>query len=1109
MSFSISSNTNGIDGPSWKLDRVFGRENESKVLCDLADQRSNEQRVVVLHGAAGSGKSTLIRSQPWQDKGWLLATGKFDQLRHGEPFSAVVHAVNKIVNAWVNQNNANQVCQMSAFREILNEHKEVLGHVLPQAYLAAMEEPGSSDQNNSLKVPKKHEKDSVITVKQDKGLIDCLNASIVRVLQFLCKTLNVVLFIDDIQWADASSLELIRVMACGTVGRVKNLIFAISYRDEEVDEEHSVTKLMREIKSLDEEIMQKVHMINVVNLDVEDVNCLVASICMQDTNETFPLSKVIHEKTAGNPFFVTQFLLMLRQENFLTYSFSSFKWEWGDVDKLASAAHVSENVADVVGNSLKLMPNSTRVAVEVAACLGSVVPASVLIEYFEREGNGNEQAIEPCKVKDVQMQGLQNLLHDAVKRGILLHPDGQDAYMWAHDKLQQTAYMLIPDEVRCTIHKGLGKLLWEMSKMHPEEEWMVFMAAEQYKRYSSAKNKEILGADVAALCMEAAQLSMSKSALMPAFDLLRTGQKHLSVDEKWTTHYVLSVRLLSTVAELAFQLGKIDEALEAVKDVETNAKSYEDKFRVQCVMLECITSGTDRDYKTGIAKAIEILKEYGFKFPKRLVPGQVYAEKRKLRRKLQNGKLDSLLDLPEMTDINSLRIMKLLVSYVGVFLQFSQVDSDICFYTALRCVLFSAQKGLCEETAISIAWVGTFLRKKGLLKEADEYGELAMKVMKRYPLKIGSVLNHMLPMLGGTLFSATRPLNKILDLFLESHQVSLKTGSTERASSSIMAYTITYIAVGLPLGPLKSDLVQYATEARQFNVPQTIGAIFQILEQTIINLQEVVENPASLKGRVMDEDVMLEKLQGNGQRMTKRDIYTFRLFLAVIYGDMDTAEIMLEELESFQKDLFIVRAHVRRTAMALAALRLGHTTGKKKYRTLGTKLMKDFGSEAKTGNVNAHPIYTMLQAELHRSKEHYDNAIRSCSRLGLLHYSAYLSERAAEFFLKEKDVGWAEFYMAQSFAMYDEWGATGKSKQLEAKYPDLVGSSTLKGKARFSLKGRTRYSSSHSDLLRDMDWERMSGSMTLTTGSSHTLRTSKCTVKLDGLSDASTTYSGG
>ncbi|KAL7556275.1 hypothetical protein ACA910_006340, partial [Epithemia clementina (nom. ined.)] len=367
---------------------------------------------------------------------------------------------------------------------------------------------------------------------------------------------------------------------------------------------------------------RRVYDIEVKNLNVESVNDLVASLTKRSTTETWALSNVIHQKTHGNPFFVMHFLQWLRrQDDFFRYSYWTAQWEWGNVDQWARAAEVSDNVADVVAATLQRLPETTRVALSVAACLGKIIPQHVLMEWFDSHyEDGQVGSTCSTALRHIQQPALQAVLDQAVQVAILIRPkkatktattmtmttstststsvheqqqpqqqqqQQPNAYLWAHDKLQTVAYSLIPISTRPTLHLKLGRLLWSMSQRYPEEEWMVYMAAEQMNRYSGyqsqqqqqqqqrqppnqssgnqpTESEEILGAEVATLCLEAARLSLAKSALYPAYDMLQAGVKHLmNVPDKWSKHYDLCLSLYSTVAELSIQLGKRDQVFAA------------------------------------------------------------------------------------------------------------------------------------------------------------------------------------------------------------------------------------------------------------------------------------------------------------------------------------------------------------------------------------------------------------------------------------------------------------------------------------------------------------------------------------------------------------------
>ncbi|KAL7556262.1 hypothetical protein ACA910_006328 [Epithemia clementina (nom. ined.)] len=1203
-SFSTSSSGGGSIGPVWEWNALFGREQESKFLQSLVQtklpqaslqqqqqQQQEEEKhesepspaplhpgaTVLLHGPAGSGKSSLIQAQPsWH--GWLLASGKFlaNQEQFQQPFSALIEACNALIDLWVQHNDTVPVCQWSGFQTLLEEDVEFLRHILPKAYqavqartykcqtlragtLESVLEQNALPTKEDLHQPQqlKRRQDSSLAMKQDVCTIDCVSASFVRVLSFLCQAQPVVLFLDDVQWADAASAKVLQVLA--TTASVDNLLLVLSYRDEEINssghmpatltaiQEYAATQPLpkqpqsqqeaatiskedltattaweEEKTSLEQDTsngenkttattsatnqlpQRRIYDMPISNLPADSVNALIASLTKRGEDETLPLAQVVHQKTAGNPFFVTQFLQMLRREQFLRYAFLTGQWEWGNVDQLQSAAHVSDNVADLIAATMERLPESTRVALKVAACLGKVIPLHVLIRWFDEsfEAYGVGTACY-LALHQVQLQGLQSILDHAVDVGILIRPNGQDAYMWAHDKLQAVAYSLIPLDSRRALHKKLGRTLWQMSQEeYPDEEWMVFMAADQMNRYSEYQQQEqqqqqgsvgapeALGAEVATLCFEAARLSLAKSALYPAYEMLKAGIKHLNVPDKWKNHYELCLSLYSTVAEMAIQLGRKDEATEAVNHVQSNARSFEDKFRVQMVHLKVITDGQDRNYELGMQTAGEILKEYGVRIPHKFLPGMLTLECNKLLRRSPGGKMDSLLAMPDLTDKKTRNIIKLLLaqSIYALVSPKKKKNRNISCFSALRVLSIAIdKKAVCEETSMAIAFLGMSHGAEGRLKEASEYGEMALKLVNRFPQTVGSIHAMVVTAVTGGIFTHTKPLSKCLDLWLEGHHLGLRTGNMEKAGICILAYAFTYITCGLPLSALQSDLYQYEKEVVQFNLPGTILANYQIFQQTFLNLQELKPDPTLLNGDAMDQDKMLASFQGNAYRMTKRDIDTFRLLLAITYGKWDTAETLIGELEPFlEADQFYVRSAMRRTVMALAAFKISRSNGRRKLRLMARKILKDFNEALKKGNVNVLPLHTMLNAEESPSKEKYENAIRSCARLGLVHFEAYMCEQAGLYFLEpeQKDDEWAEFYLAQAVTLYADWGAHGKAQQLRTDHVRLLRSSLVRERANTALKGRSRYSSTHTDLLMDFDFERLSTSTINSTSSS-------------------------
>jgi hypothetical protein len=404
----------------------------------------------------------------------------------------------------------------------------------------------------------------------------------------------------------------------------------------------------------------------------------------------------------------------------------------------------------------------------------------------------------------------------------------------------------------------------------------------------------------------------------------------------------------------------------------------------------------------------------------------------------------------------------------------------------------ACSKGVCQETAMAVVGLAINLRVDGRYQEANEYAEIGIKLIDKFPHELGSTHAQVRSTAVIAVFSASRPFSNTLDALLESHHVSLRTGDTEKAALAIVGYASGYMCVGLPLGPLESDLQAFGREARQFGMPYTIQVLFLVFRQVIKNLQEPGADPTVLKGEIMDCDEELKKVEGHGATMTRRDINSCELMLACIYNDFDRAEKLVDALESYLTgDSFISRAYHRTLFMGLASIVLGRTSGKRKYRALGKKVIKNFTSDLKKGSVNAHPIVLMLEAEESPSKERYDKAISGCARLGLVHYEAYMCERAGLYFIEIKDESWAEFYLGQAFVLYEDWGATGKAGKLREEHRGILRSSSFHANANTALKGRARYSSEHADSMREVSFSELSsGSGKRSSGATNDTRSS-------------------
>lgn len=1038
----------GANAPEWDLKKIYGRENESKIIQDHIDKHSTG--TIIVKGFSGSGKSSLVESQNFKEDGWIFAKGKYELHRKQEPYSALIDALDSLVDQWIINNENASVCRMKSLNNLLDKDLNFLENILPKAFeeveawKTRAEQCGwtkkSSESNSKTKCEAQYQSEAV-------------NAAFWRILSFFCEVKPVVLFLDDIQWADQASLDAIQVLS--SAGNIKGFLLILSYRSEEV-KEGSVLNCLNFI----EEESERLETIHVINLDVENTNKIVSSLLEQQSERTLELSKVIHSKTAGNPFFLVQFIQMLRHECFLKYDMINLEWEWGDVDKMDQLASVSDNVADVIASCISKLSATCLTILQIASCLGKVIPLQVLIEYIEKYWEGNSEC---DAVKRIRLQGLIQVFDEAVKLGILTRFDHDKTFVWAHDKLQQVVYSTTSGRCVQTIHKYLGMLLWDKHRSNPENGWMLYMAADQFNHLTDVTD-DSLNEDIARLSCQASHLSTSKAAFFPALDMIRFSAKHLgNMKEAWKTSYELSLDVYSTLAELSIRFASCEEALNAARLVERHAITLEDKIRAQIVFHRHKVEGGDRDYAGAIEIVKNILLDYGVKLPTKMIPWQLFLERRKLKAHL-GGRVEAFLTIPKLDEENiDHKRLQIIIYLISIIIEYAVYlkKEDLSFYAATRILNISIKEGTSIDTALAIAHFGGLLVREGHQEVAMKWGEVAIKLADSFPHKLGSHHTLVHSWVNFGLFSISLPFHNILDPILELNRISLRHGDIQQGAMAWIGYFYLYVNVGLPLDPLNSDLMSFFNEARQFGVPATIKVLFPIFRQTINNLKVLQLDPTLLKGEIFDQEKDLKKFKDLGLRMTLRDINSLRLMLACIYQEWEVAEKLISALEPFlYTDKWNVRRHAYLVYMGFASIILGNKTNRKKgkkFRQLGNKITKIFETILKNGSKDALSIIVMLKAIKSPSKERFDEAIRTTARLGMVHHTAIIYENAGLFFMERDKKSWAEYYLAKATTLYGEWGAEGKTTQMLDKYDFLHPSSLNQNFGGGNIHGRTRF----------------------------------------------------
>ena len=634
--------------------KLYGRDKELDILLQLyrgitnsgGTATTDDCRVVFLSGYSGVGKSALVNefiNQAQQEcknnesaSPLLHFSGKYIQQSGGAaPFSAISEMFSNMVTSLTLTNPQLQpVC--SRFWERIQksdvigpdtEGNGVLLNIFPslRPLLDGSCVSGSSaERRGSIpngedgnKIP------SMNAVKEStRELLNILSSSLQRPLIF---------FLDDIQWADGPSIELLLFLFSDV--QMKKIMFICAYRSNEVGPEHPFANVMTKVTESRGQLVSKV---DLFSLSQEAISQFIAdSIGKDDVDEVSELVEVIYPKTMGNIFCVMQALEELVRKNALYYDVMCFEWRWAAASKMELANQVSADVVGTIKEKIKGLPDGIQSLLGVMSFIPCSVGASVLNELLMDYGDNRLNKDE-----------IASLLKKASEEGMLMRSMERGNYAFAHDRIREASRAYVEDEsYRDELVLHLADVLQRMgigkgSKM----EWCMYTAVDLL---NSLPSEKVDVTDLIKLNLKVSKLSKSRGSPEKENVLLREAAVRLE-RIKWKD-YDLSLEVYDAVIKSEFMLGHHDKVLSAVDEVLNNAKSLRDKLSAYMyrVKSQCETT---KDYKMAAREGVKVLNMFSYNIPLEPTRTDLAREKIKLKLALKGRSYSHLATLPVVED---------------------------------------------------------------------------------------------------------------------------------------------------------------------------------------------------------------------------------------------------------------------------------------------------------------------------------------------------------------------------------------------------------------------------------------------------------------------------
>ena len=462
-------------------EKLYGRERELDALLAAFDRvvKSGSPELVLVSGYSGIGKSAVVHElhKALVPPRGLFASGKFDQYKRDIPYSTLVQAFQSLVRPLLGRSEAELASWRETLLEALGPNGRLMIDLVPELNLIIGEQPPVAELP-----PQDAQRRFQLVFRRFIGV-------------FARPEHPLALFLDDLQWLDAATLDLLEDLL--TQADVRHLLLIGAYRDNEVDAAHP---LMHKLEAIRNE-GGRVEQITLVPLSRDRLGQLIADALRCEPGRATPLVQLVHEKTAGNPFFVIQFLYALAEERLLAFDHGSSRWTW-DLERIRAKGY-TDNVVDLMVERLARLPAETQRALQLLACLGNVAEITMLSIVL---GTSAEQ--------------IQAALWEAVRQELVESLDG--SYRFIHDRVQEAAYSLIPEASRAADHLRIGKLLAAQTPPEQREE-AIFEIVNQLNRgaalITAREEREQL-----------AELNLTRRQASQGFDRLRLGAR---VSHRW------------------------------------------------------------------------------------------------------------------------------------------------------------------------------------------------------------------------------------------------------------------------------------------------------------------------------------------------------------------------------------------------------------------------------------------------------------------------------------------------------------------------------------------------------------------------------------------------
>ncbi|MBF0102012.1 MAG: AAA family ATPase [Desulfobacterales bacterium] len=997
-------------------EKLYGREKEIRMLRDaFVKVNQGSVQFFCIKGPIGIGKTVLANEiHRWiHEIHGFFFSAKFDSLTSDIPYAPLLHAFRDLVRQVLTEDEI----QLSMWKEkMLNafgRNGQILIDIIPELELII------GKQSKVIELPPTE------ALHRFHFLIQNFIAL------FATNDHPLVVFLDNLQWIDSSSLMLIeRFMASF---RQKYMFIILAYRDSDITNDHPGSLLIKRI----EQSNIAFHTMTLEPLTIDAVQSLIADTLKTAADTTQYMAKLCHQVTGGNPFFLNEYLTSLYEKKIIVFDEHNVAWRW-DTDKVIPEIPMSHGLTQLMLDKIsKLSPTGQHI-LKLVSCIGEKFDLKTVSHIFGQS-----------------MFETSNALWEVLKEGFVIPmddkykciQDNNDCEVWykfQHHTIHQIAYSLLDDSAKKKIHITIGMYWLKTSSIKTND------IQDPGEHFFDVVKQLNLGRDIirddkqryqlAELNLLAGKRAKLSAAFETSLHFFKVGIELLPED-CWRTNYDLSLELYLQTAETYCLCGQFDQMEFILKLILSKVKSLLDQVKVYEIFIQSyIAQNKPLD---AVKTALSILRQLGLKISEKPNKMDMFSAWQRLKVLLVNRQVENLLELPKMTDPKYLVVMRIMSSIF--YASFSTIP-ELAVLLIFKSIHLSIKHGNAAESAEAYAGYGVFLCVYDNIDMGFRFGKLALDLLKRMDIKhirakTYLIVNIFIQHWKTHIKETVEPVRK-------AYQMGLETGDYEDASTALMAFSSMSILFRDLLG-LEKEMSSYCDAIEQLGQGSALS-MHRIWHQLVLNMIGSDEHPHMLSGQVYDENIMLPMHLNANNKTALFMYYMVKIILTYTFGHYQEAISHSEKargyLDSVMGSVLIPIFNQFDSLSRLAFYKPSYSLSER-HRLLRQvkKNQKEMKQWAVHAPMNYRHIYYLVKAEYLRTTDNpmqaiqlYDKAINFATEHGYLIHESLGNELAAKFWIEQGKPDIATLYMKKAHYGFLHWGAMRKVRYLEELYADMI-----------------------------------------------------------------------